>query len=156
MEALLRWNLPDLGWISPTQFIPIAEETGVIVPLGKWVLQTACTQAQQWHDKGYPDFSVSVNLSTRQLKEPDLIDMIEEVLAETHLAPSRLKLEVTESGIMEDPDDVIAKMHVLQAKGIHFSIDDFGTGYSSLSYLKRLPINILKIDRSFVVECHDR
>ncbi|MDY0094969.1 MAG: EAL domain-containing protein [Candidatus Vecturithrix sp.] len=152
MEALLRWNHPDLGWISPTQFIPIAEETGVIVPLGKWVLQTACTQAQQWHDKGYPDFSVSVNLSTRQLKEPDLIDMIEEVLAETHLAPSRLKLEVTESGIMEDPDDVIAKMHVLQAKGIHFSIDDFGTGYSSLSYLKRLPINILKIDRSFVVD----
>ncbi|GAK55801.1 sensory box/GGDEF family protein [Candidatus Vecturithrix granuli] len=152
MEALLRWNHPNLGWISPTQFIPIAEETGVIIPLGKWVLQAACTQAQKWHDMGYPDFSISVNLSTRQFREPDLTEMIEQVLAETHLAPNRLKLEVTESGIMDNPDDAIAKMHILRAKGIHFSIDDFGTGYSSLSYLKRLPIDILKIDRSFVMD----
>ena len=152
MEALLRWNHPDLGWISPTQFIPIAEETGVIVPLGKWVLRAACIQAKKWHDSGYHDFSVSVNLSVRQFKEPDLTDMVEQVLEETRLAPNCLKLEVTESGIMENPDDAIAKMNTLRARGIHFSIDDFGTGYSSLSYLKRLPIDILKIDRSFVMD----
>jgi EAL domain-containing protein (putative c-di-GMP-specific phosphodiesterase class I) len=152
MEVLLRWSHPKLGMISPSKFIPLAEETGCIVPIGQWVLHEACKQAKKWHDMGYTEVCMSVNLSTRQLKEPDLIDMIECVLEETGLAPAHLKLEVTESGLMEHPEQAAVKMKVLRAKGIHFSIDDFGIGYSSLGYLKQLPIDTLKIDRSFVMD----
>ncbi|MBD3305394.1 EAL domain-containing protein [candidate division KSB3 bacterium] len=152
MEALLRWHHPELGVISPATFIPLAEETGAIVAIGKWVLYTACQQAKRWHEKGQKEFYVAVNLSTRQFKEPDLVDTVIEVLETTGLPPECLKLEVTESGIMEDPEQAIIKMQQLRAQGIHFSIDDFGTGYSSLSYLKRFPIDTLKIDRSFVMD----
>ncbi len=151
-EALLRWQHPTLGMLSPTQFIPIAEETGAIVPIGKWVLKTACQQAKRWNEEGNDRMQVAVNLSTRQFKEADLVETIEDMLDITGLDPECLKLEVTESGIMEDPEQAIAKMNALRAKGIRFSIDDFGTGYSSLSYLKRFPIDTLKIDRSFVIE----
>lgn len=152
MEVLLRWHHPQLGLISPSRFIPLAEETGCIVPIGQWVLHEACKQAKTWHDMGYTEVSVSVNLSTRQLKEPDLIDMIEYVLEETGLLPQYLKLEVTESGLMENPEQAAAKMKALRNRGIHFLIDDFGIGYSSLGYLKQLPIDTLKIDRSFVMD----
>jgi diguanylate cyclase (GGDEF)-like protein/PAS domain S-box-containing protein len=153
VEALLRWRHPELGMINPAQFIPLAEETGMIIPIGKWVLHTACQQISLWHQKGYSDLCGAINLSTRQFKEPDLVDMIEQVLQLTGLPPECLKLELTESGIMENPEQAIAKMQNLRAKGIHFSIDDFGTGYSSLNYLKRFPIDTLKIDRSFVADC---
>ena len=149
-EALLRWQHPELGMISPGKFIPLAEETGAIIPIGKWVLLSACQQAMKWHQAGHKDFYVAVNLSARQFREADLVDAIEHVLAITGLPPHCLKLEITEGGIMENPEQAVAKMCLLRDKGVHFSIDDFGTGYSSLSYLKRFPIDTLKIDRSFV------
>ena len=152
LEALLRWVHPTLGVVSPTQFIPIAEETGAIVTIGKWVLDMALKQAKEWHDKGFDHLFIAVNLSTRQLKEPDLVETVQKIIAEVDFDPKHLKLEVTESGIMEEPEDAIAKMKQLREKGIRFSIDDFGTGYSSLSYLKRFPIDTLKIDRSFVMD----
>jgi len=152
MEALLRWQHPELGMINPSQFIPLAEETGVIVPIGKWVLRCACQQAGKWHEMGHKKLYVAVNLSARQFREPDLVETIEQVLEVTDLPPDCLKLEVTESSIMENPEQAIAKMEILRTKGVHFSIDDFGTGYSSLSYLRRFPVDTLKIDRSFVVD----
>jgi len=152
MEALLRWHHPELGLINPSQFIPLAEETGAIVPIGKWVLYSACQQAREWHDMGHAGLYVAVNLSTRQFREPDLVETVEQVLEATGLPPDCLKLEVTESSIMDNPEQAIVTMKILRTKGIRFSIDDFGTGYSSLSYLKRFPIDTLKIDRSFVID----
>ncbi len=151
-EALLRWCHSEIGLVSPTKFIPLAEETGVIIPIGKWVLTSACRQAKLWYDKGFTEFYVSVNLSTRQFRESDLVETVEQILQYTGLPSQCLKLEVTESGIMEDPEQAIEKMKQLRHLGIHFSLDDFGTGYSSLSYLKRFPIDTLKIDRSFVMD----
>ncbi len=153
MEALVRWNHPEWGLVNPGRFIPIAEETGLIVPLGDWVLQTACEQIVEWREMGYNGLTVAVNLSTRQFREPDLIETIERVLEATGLPSHHLKVEVTESGIMDNPEQAIERMQILRKRGIRFSIDDFGTGYSSLSYLKRFPIDTLKIDRSFVIDC---
>jgi diguanylate cyclase (GGDEF)-like protein/PAS domain S-box-containing protein len=150
MEALLRWNHPELGLILPADFIRITEETGIIVPVGRWVLQTACTQTKRWHDMGFSDLFVAVNLSARQLQEPDFVQMVIDIIRESGLPPESLKLEVTESSVIQNPEVCIAKMRSLRAKGVTFSIDDFGTGYSSLSYLKRFPIDTLKIDRSFI------
>ncbi|MCP4396656.1 MAG: EAL domain-containing protein [bacterium] len=152
IEALLRWQHPEMGLISPAKFIPLAEETGAIMPIGKWVLHTACQQAKTWHDMGYTAFYVAVNLSTRQFKEPDLVETVEQALEATGLPSHCLRLEITESGIMDDPEQATRKMQLLRAKGILFAIDDFGTGYSSLSYLKRFPVDTLKIDRSFVMD----
>ena len=150
MEALLRWNHPELGLILPDEFIRITEETGIIVPVGRWVLKTACTQTKRWHDMGFSDLFVAVNLSARQLQESDFEQMVIEIIDESGLPPESLKLEVTESSVIQNPEVCIAKMKTLRARGITFSIDDFGTGYSSLSYLKRFPIDSLKIDRSFI------
>jgi EAL domain-containing protein (putative c-di-GMP-specific phosphodiesterase class I) len=150
MEALLRWHHPELGLILPDDFIRITEETGIIVPVGRWVLKTACTQTKRWHEKGFADLFVSVNLSARQLQEPEFEQMVVDVIKESGLPPEYLKLEVTESSVIQNPEVCIAKMNALRARGISFSIDDFGTGYSSLSYLKRFPIDALKIDRSFI------
>jgi EAL domain-containing protein (putative c-di-GMP-specific phosphodiesterase class I) len=150
MEALLRWNHPELGLILPDDFIRITEETGIIVPVGRWVLLTACTQTKRWHDMGFPDLFVAVNLSARQIQEPDFEQMVVDVIDESGLPPECLKLEVTESSVIQNPEVCIAKMNTLRARGITFSIDDFGTGYSSLSYLKRFPMDALKIDRSFI------
>jgi EAL domain-containing protein (putative c-di-GMP-specific phosphodiesterase class I) len=149
---LLRWQHPELGLMSPAQFITVAEETGEIISIGKWVLRMACHQAKTWQSMGCAKLYVAVNLSARQFREPDLVHTVEQALEVTGLAPEYLHLEVTESSIMEDPEQAIAKMQRLRAQGIHFSIDDFGIGYSSLSYLKRFPIDTLKIDRSFVME----
>jgi diguanylate cyclase (GGDEF)-like protein len=152
MEALVRWQHPQRGMISPAQFIPLAEETKMIITIGEWVLATACRQLKYWHDASYDWLSMSINVSTRQFREPDFVTTVERVLAATSVNPKYVKLEVTESSIMEKPEEAIAKMDLLCAQGIHFSIDDFGTGYSSLSQLKHFPIDTLKIDRSFVVD----
>lgn len=151
MEALLRWQHPELGLLSPDRFLPLAEETGTIIPIGEWVLRTACEQAKEWRkDKQYKQLYVAVNLSARQFKDPGLVNTIEQVLKSTGLPSDCLKLEVTERGILQNLEQAITRMKILRAKGIHFSIDDFGMGYSPLSYLKRFPIDTLKIDRSFV------
>ena len=150
MEALVRWIHPQLGLVSPAQFIPLAEETGLIGPIGEWVLREACRQNREWRDMGHPDIRVSVNLSPLQFRQSDLAERICEVLEETQLPASGLEVEVTESMLMHDPKATIAALEKIKSAGITISIDDFGTGYSSLSYLKQFPINALKIDRSFV------
>ncbi len=148
-EALIRWSHPQKGAIPPSDFIPLCEENGFILPLGEWVLRTACEQAKQWQDEGYPPLIMSVNLSIRQFRQHDLCERIEKVLAETGLAPQWLELEITES-IMADVAYATGMLERLKKIGVRISIDDFGTGYSSLYYLKRFPIDKLKIDRSFV------
>ncbi|MEW6684453.1 MAG: EAL domain-containing protein [Nitrospirota bacterium] len=150
VEALVRWQHPEWGLVSPARFIPLAEETGLIVPIGERVLRAACTQNRGWQDQGIPSLPVSVNLSARQFQQPDLKAMIARVLRETGLDPRWLELELTESLLMEDADRTIATLGELRAMGIRVAMDDFGIGYSSLSYLKRFPIDTIKIDQSFV------
>jgi len=150
-EALLRWRHPQRNLVSPAEFIPVAEETGLILPLGRWVLETACAQLAAWAQA--PDtahLTLAVNVSARQFRHPDFVEQVLAVLDQSHADPHKLKLELTESILLHDVEDIIAKMTVLQARGVGFSLDDFGTGYSSLSYLKRLPLDQLKIDQSFV------
>ncbi|TVM02860.1 MAG: hypothetical protein CV087_08200 [Candidatus Brocadia sp. WS118] len=150
MEALIRWQHPNRGMLYPSKFIPIAEETGLIIPIGEWVLKTACTQTRAWHDAGFPSLRITVNLSVRQFKQQNLVNMIIRVLQETGLDPKYLELELTEGIIMQNDTAILATLRELKSVGVLFSIDDFGTEYSSLSYLKRFPIDTLKIDRSFV------
>lgn len=150
VEALIRWNHPSRGMIPPQDFIPLAEETGLIVPLGEWVLQTACKQNHEWHAAGISSIRVAVNVSTQQFRKENLTETIDRILQQTNLQNCLLELEITESVMMEDMERAITVMSELSDRGIHFSVDDFGTGYSSLVYLKRFPINILKIDRSLV------
>lgn len=152
MEALLRWQHPELGMIAPTQFIPIAEETGMIVQIGEWVLRAACVQNKAWQQAGLAAVRMAVNLSVRQLRQPNLVQMIERVLQESGLEPQCLELELTESMLMKNAELTIPALVALGTMGIEISIDDFGTGYSSLGYLKRLPIHALKIDQSFVCD----
>ncbi|MBU1690076.1 MAG: EAL domain-containing protein [Gammaproteobacteria bacterium] len=149
-EALVRWNNPQKGLISPARFIPLAEETGLIVPLGEWVLREACSQARAWLDAGMPHLSMAVNLSARQLQQPDIVARVAAILEETGLPAETLKLELTESMIMGHGEEVVVLLQDLKALGIRLSIDDFGTGYSSLAYLKRFPIDEIKIDQGFV------
>jgi diguanylate cyclase (GGDEF)-like protein len=151
-EALLRWQHPHNGFIAPSEFIEISEETGFIIPLGEWVLQEACRQLNEWHQRfpAHGELIVSVNLSSKQLREPGLIDQIDRILTETGLDGKFLKLELTESMLVDEVESVIQTLINIRARDIQLSIDDFGTGYSSLSYLPRFPINTLKIDRSFV------
>jgi len=149
LEALARWNDPESGLISPATFIPLAEETGLIVPIGEAILRQACRQLKMWHAAGYPSLQMSVNLSARQFRQPDLADRVATVLAETGLEPDCLDLELTESCIMQDAEVALQTLGKLKAMGVHLSIDDFGTGYSSLIYLRRFPIDTLKIDRAF-------
>ena len=150
-EVLLRWLHPRRGMVSPVEFIPFAEETGLILPLGRWVLQTACAQLALWAIRPeMAHLSVAVNVSSRQLKSPDFVDEVLSILRDSGANPQRLKLELTESLLVDDVEDAISKMTALKEKGVGFSLDDFGTGYSSLSYLKRLPLDQLKIDQGFV------
>ena len=151
-EALVRWQHPERGLIHPAKFIPIAEETGMIIPIGKWVLVEACRQMSQWQKLFNPEgpLPVSVNLSGKQFLQPDLLEQIQEVLRETRLDPRCLKLEITESVVMENIEAATHTLEQLRTFGVELSIDDFGTGYSSLSYLQRFPVSTLKIDRSFV------
>ena len=150
MEALLRWQRPDQGLVSPAEFIPLLEETGLIVPVGEWVLHTACSQNSRWLAEGLPSLRVAVNLSARQFRQSGLADSVSRALQNAGLAPAQLELEITESIMIQDVQATIITLNQLHALGIQISIDDFGTGYSSLSYLKRLPISKIKIDRSFV------
>jgi diguanylate cyclase (GGDEF)-like protein/PAS domain S-box-containing protein len=150
MEALVRWQHPELGLVSPSEFIPLAEDTGLIAPIGEWVLRAACAQTRAWHDCGFKSLRVSVNLSPRQFQQPDLVLVVERILKETGLDGASLELEVTESSVMKNAETAIRTLGELKAMGIKISIDDFGSGYSSLSYLKYLPIDVLKIDQSFV------
>lgn len=152
MEALLRWQTPDRGLVSPGEFIPIAEETGLIVPIGEWVLRTACAQNKAWQDEGLSPLRVAVNISARQFQLQNFVETVSRVLEETGLDPNWLELEITETVAMHNAEHGIMMLEELNEKGIQLSIDDFGTGYSSLSYLKRFPINKLKIDKSFVSE----
>nr|WP_315254780.1 EAL domain-containing protein [uncultured Duganella sp.] len=155
MEALLRWQHPELGMVAPHRFIGLAEETGLIVEIGAWVLRTACAQARAWQDAGHGALRVAVNLSPRQFSEPQLLASISEVLRQTGLPPSCLDIEVTEGLFMHDVTQAVELLHKLKALGLALSIDDFGTGYSSFSYLRHFPIDVLKIDRSFISDIHD-
>ncbi len=150
VEALLRWRHSRRGLISPTEFVPLAEETGLIEAIGEWVLRTACRQASAWQKEGLPPLRMAVNLSPRQFLRPGLVEMVVRILEETELEPRYLDLEITEGLLMKNVEGSIVTLHALKRIGVHLSIDDFGTGYSSLSYLKRFPIDQLKIDRSFV------
>jgi diguanylate cyclase (GGDEF)-like protein len=150
-EALIRWNHPRRGLLCPDEFIPVAEETGLILPMGNWVLETACAQIATWaQGKETADLAVSVNISALQLRQPEFVEQVLAALDRTGADPQRLALELTESMLVDNIEDVIAKMSALKSHGLRFSLDDFGTGYSSLTYLKRLPLDQLKIDRSFV------
>lgn len=150
MEALLRWNNPVLGIVSPVDFIPVAEETGLIVPIGMWVLEKAILQTKKWHEIGFKDLKVSVNLSVVQLQEPNIGDIIIEIVNKADYPPELLELEITENNSLENKAQLFKQLNKLKNYGIQISIDDFGTGYSSLSYLREYPINRLKIDKSFV------
>jgi EAL domain-containing protein (putative c-di-GMP-specific phosphodiesterase class I) len=152
MEALLRWQHPRMGLVAPDRFIPIAEESGLIRPIGAWALKTACMQNRAWQRQGMQRFPVAVNLSPRQFAEESLLDDIKSALADSGLEASDLELEITESMVMDDPEQAVNTLRRLKDLGIRVAIDDFGTGYSSLSYLKRFPIDLLKIDRSFIMD----
>lgn len=150
VECLVRWQHPTLGLISPMEFIPIAEETGLIVPIGEWILREACKQNKVWQALVRSPFTVAVNLSARQIEHPGLVDSIQQILKETELSPDLLELEVTESLLIENTDETFAVLQAIHKQGIALALDDFGTGYSSLNYLRKYPFDILKIDQSFV------
>jgi EAL domain-containing protein (putative c-di-GMP-specific phosphodiesterase class I) len=152
VEALVRWRHPEHGMVRPDRFIALAEETGLIAPIGAWVLRTACAQCRAWQDAGLGPIRVAVNLSARQFTDANLRQAVATVLAETGLSAACLEIELTESVLMENVDAAIQTMRELKAMGVKLSIDDFGTGYSSLSYLRRFPADVLKIDRSFVTD----
>jgi diguanylate cyclase (GGDEF)-like protein len=155
VEALLRWTHPDLGTLAPDKFIPLAEETGLIVPIGRWVLKTACAQNVAWQREGLPAISMAVNLSPRQFLDEDLLADLDEVLAETGLAPHLLQLEITESMVMTNVERATGLLEEIQSRDVKLAIDDFGTGYSSMSLMKKFPIDTIKIDRSFVRDLAD-
>ncbi|GAB4233877.1 MAG: hypothetical protein Kow0049_17530 [Stanieria sp.] len=152
VEALLRWQNPQLGLVSPTEFIPIAEQTKLILSIGEWILRSACIQQQIWQQEGLPPLRISINLSVSQFKQSNLIQKIDKILAETGFNPNYLELEVTESLLVENFEQTIKLLRQLKNRGINLSLDDFGTGYSSLSYLQQFPIDTLKIDRSFLFD----
>jgi len=156
MEALVRWKHPSLGLLYPSEFVPLAEDSGLIVALGDWVMRTGCLQNKAWQDAGLAPMRLSVNFSARQFQQATFIASVAEILQETNLDPRWLELELTESSIMKEPEQAIEKLHELKLMGIKVAIDDFGTGYSSLNYLKRFPIDTLKIDKTFVSDvCKD-
>lgn len=150
MEALVRWEHPEMGLISPGEFIPLAEDTGLIIPLGKWILHAACSQNRKWQESAVRPLRISVNLSPRQFRQADLIAMVASTLEETGMDPRWLELELTESSLMDDAKHTVRALNSLREMGIRIAVDDFGSGYSSLNYLKHFPINVLKIDQSFV------
>jgi EAL domain-containing protein (putative c-di-GMP-specific phosphodiesterase class I) len=150
MEALLRWQHPEKGLLLPGKFVPLAEENGLVVPIGEWVLRTVCTQNQTWQTNGLPPVRVAVNLSAQQLRQPNLVQMIARVLCDTGLAPAYLELEITETTVMKNVELTKTILCELYQMGVSMAMDDFGTGYSSLGYLKNFPFNTLKIDQSFV------
>jgi EAL domain-containing protein (putative c-di-GMP-specific phosphodiesterase class I) len=149
-EVLIRWDNPDIGMKLPNEFIPIAEETGLIIPIGRWVLEQACMQTAEWRARAIPDMSIAVNLSPRQFQDGRLVSVVAEILQRTGLPADALEFEITESLLMSDTEKLMPTFNALLDLGVTFSLDDFGTGYSSLSYLQRFPISNIKIDRSFI------
>jgi diguanylate cyclase (GGDEF)-like protein len=154
VEALVRWDNRELGLVSPAEFIPLLEDTGLIVPVGEWILRHACQRAKAWQQDGLGDIRIAVNIAPRQFLYSDIVATVAEVLRDTQLAPQLLELEITEGSIMVDADSNIHRLQQLADMGVQLAIDDFGTGYSSLAYLKRFPIDALKIDQSFVRDMH--
>ena len=150
MEALLRWQSPEFGFVMPTEFIFLLEEIGLISAVGEWVIQTTCQQLKAWHDSGYPELSMSINLSSRQFNNSSIVDVVQQAISVNHIDPNFIDLEITESLLMRNVQAVDDTLDALSRLGVNVAIDDFGTGYSSLSYLKRFPIDILKIDRTFI------
>jgi EAL domain-containing protein (putative c-di-GMP-specific phosphodiesterase class I) len=150
LEALLRWRHPELGLVAPDRFIRVAENSGLIIPIGKWVLETACAQAQAWQDQGLPAVGVAVNVSAVQFRQDGFRELIRRTISQTGLAPHYLELELTESLLLSNADVIFSVMNGLKDMGLKLAIDDFGTGYSSLSYLRQFPVHRLKIDRSFI------
>lgn len=157
VEALIRWHHPTLGVLGPDRFIPIAESNNFIIPLGKWVIEQACRQLQIWQEAKLPRFSIAVNISANQLADPALVGLVAEALRVTNADPAMIELEITETAVMKNLDEAVVRLHALRALGVRLSIDDFGTGHSSLAYLKQLPVDILKVDRTFVKDLpHNR
>lgn len=154
-EALLRWRHPRLGLIGPDRFIPIADENGMIIELGEWVLREACRECRQWRDMGRSDMFVSVNVSAVQFAQPRLIESVRLALEDAGLPPAGLQLEITESSLMQDAETAVAMLRAFKNMGVRVAIDDFGTGYSSLAYLKRFPVDVIKVDQSFVRDLCD-
>ena len=154
-EALVRWQHPERGLVPPVEFVPLAEETGAIVTIGRWVLRQAVVQGAAWSASAGRPLKMSVNLSPRQLMDDDVPSLVREVLAETGFPARQLTLEVTEGVLVHDVERVVDQLHQLRGLGVRIAIDDFGTGFSSLSYLRRLPADVLKIDRSFVIDLTD-
>jgi EAL domain-containing protein (putative c-di-GMP-specific phosphodiesterase class I) len=152
VEALIRWRHPELGPVSPARFIPVAEDSGLILPIGEWALSTACMQLRAWHAAGHQDLRMAVNLSARQFQQQDLPQLVRKVLRESGIPASNLELELTESVLMGNSDAAVDALTQLKIIGVDLSLDDFGTGYSRLSYLKRFPIDIIKIDQSFTAD----
>jgi predicted signal transduction protein with EAL and GGDEF domain len=153
-EALVRWNHPQIGMVHPVEFIPLAEETGLILPLGEWVLAEACRQQVRWREQGLGDLQVAINISSRQFRQEDLAGRIAAIIAAAGANPAYITLELTESMVMQDVNSTLSTLRSLKKLGLSISLDDFGTGYSSLSYLRRFPIDELKIDKSFVNDIH--
>ena len=149
-EALLRWESPELGAVGPSEFVPIAEELGLMVPIGSWVLRTACAQVRSWTDLGLPPARIAVNVSLCQLVRGDLAQVVRECLEETGVDPSLLELELSERGVLRSDPDILRQLHAIRNQGVRLAIDDFGTGNSAVVYLKQFPIDVLKIDQSFV------
>jgi EAL domain-containing protein (putative c-di-GMP-specific phosphodiesterase class I) len=150
VEALIRWMHPQLGLMHPTQFVPVAEESGLIIPIGRWVLEEACRQSRMWLDRGLQPMTVSINISAVEFRHPGLVEHVRAILRSHQLEPRCLELEVTESALMQHAEFTLAVLQGLKAVGVPIAVDDFGTGYSSLSYLRQFPIDVLKIDQSFV------
>ncbi|MEO0686580.1 MAG: EAL domain-containing protein, partial [Cyanobacteria bacterium J06649_11] len=151
-EALLRWHHPQRGLLFPDEFIKISEETGIITRLTEWILRTACQQLKQWHNRGFTSFTMAVNLSAIEFQQPQLVQLVEEVILDTGLPTHSLELEITESIAMEDIEKTKQTLSTLSKMGVRISIDDFGTGYSSISYLRQFPCHTLKVDRSFIID----
>ena len=152
VEALIRWRDAELGLIPPGEFIGLAEETGLIVPIGEWVLENACAQARRWHTGGFPNLSVAINLSARQFRDDKLTQTIARQIERTGIDPALIEVELTEGPLAQNGDSALGTLRELKEMGVRIAVDDFGTGFSSLSYLKRFPVDALKIDRSFVSE----
>jgi len=152
LEALVRWHHPTRGWIPPVEFIPLAEASDLIVPIGRWIFAQACEQAARWKDQGFSGIPIAVNLSAREFNQPALLDSIRREMASHGIGPGQLSIELTESVIMSDADQAIELLEQLRQLGLEVAVDDFGTGYSSMNYLRQLPANKLKLDRSFIGE----
>ena len=152
----MRWQHPERGLIPPDRFIPIADESGLIVEIGGWVLAKACAQMRAWHEQGFADLSIAVNVSAVQFGQPRLLEVVSRTLEESRLDPHYLTLEITEGVLMQDAETAVGMLRALKNMGVKIAVNDFGTGYSSLTYLKRFPIDVLKIDRSFVRDLVER